>query len=115
MNEATLSTSFRRASLVGWLSFALCLAAAPVAAQRVEHPLDPLSFQEYWAVLEVLRDAGHINAETRFSIVNLHQPDKDVMWGWSKGRDFPREADPRGHLAPAAGVNHRMMATRLLC
>lgn len=92
MNEATFSTSSRRASLVGRLSFILWLAAAPVGAQKVEHPLDPLSFQEYWAVLEVLRDAGHMNAETRFSIVNLHEPDKDMVWGWSKGKDFPREA-----------------------
>ena len=102
MNEATISTSFRRASLVGGLSFALWVAAAPVAAQNLGHPLDPLSFQEYWAVLEVLRDAGHMNAETRFSIVNLHQPDKDVVWGWSKGKDVPREAFAVVRQAPDA-------------
>ena len=37
----------------------ICLALAgvsnPLAAQKVEHPLDPLTFQEYWTVLEVLR------------------------------------------------------------
>jgi primary-amine oxidase len=92
MSETTLFTGFRRASLVSRLSFALWLAAAPVVAQKVEHPLDPLNFQEYWAVLEVLRDAGHMNAETRFSIVSLKEPAKDVVWGWSKGREFPREA-----------------------
>ena len=92
MNEATLSTSFRRASLVGRLSFALWIAAARVGAQQVEHPLDPLNFQEYWAVLEVLQDTGHMDGDTRFSIVNLHQPDKDVVWDWSKGKNFPREA-----------------------
>jgi Cu2+-containing amine oxidase len=50
---------------------AYCAATIPLAAQKVEHPLDPLSFQEYWTSLEVLRDAGHLNEETRFSIVNL--------------------------------------------
>jgi primary-amine oxidase len=68
------------------------MAAVPAAAQKVEHPLDPLSFQEYWTVLEVLHDTGHMNPETRFSIVNLREPDKDAVWEWSKGRDFPRQA-----------------------
>jgi len=92
MNETTVVTCVRRAGLMGWLSLALWLTAAPVAAQQVNHPLDPLSFQEYWVLLEVLRDAGHMNAETRFSIVNSHQPTKSVVWGWSKGKEFPREA-----------------------
>ena len=39
-----------------------------------------------------MRDAGRLNEETRFSIVNLRQPPKDLTWGWSKGQDFPREA-----------------------
>src|SRR5437867_1829463 len=67
-------------------------SGSPLAAQKVEHPLDPLNFQEYWMVLEVLRDAGHLNAETRFSIVNLREPAKDLVWSWSQGKDFPRQA-----------------------
>jgi primary-amine oxidase len=66
--------------------------SVPAAAQKVEHPLDPLSFQEYWSVLEVLRDSGRLNEETRFSIVNLHQPAKDLVWSWSPGKDFARQA-----------------------
>ncbi len=72
-----------------WLAFAISI---PLAAQKVEHPLDPLNYQEYWTVLEVLRAAGHLNEETRFSIVNLHQPPKDFVWSWSQGKDFLREA-----------------------
>jgi primary-amine oxidase len=75
-----------------WLAAAVWLAVAPAAAQQIEHPLDPLTFQEYWTVLEVLQQAGHLNADTRFSIVNLREPAKGLVWGWSKGRDFPREA-----------------------
>ena len=48
-----------------------CLWGVPLAAQTVEHPLDPLSFQEYWTVLETLKDAGRLDDGTRFSIVNL--------------------------------------------
>jgi primary-amine oxidase len=74
------------------LSLAFWLVAAPLAAQRVEHPLDPLNFQEYWAVLEVLQGAGHVNADTRFSIVNLREPSKELVWNWSKGTSVPRHA-----------------------
>jgi primary-amine oxidase len=75
-----------RWSLVFWL------VAVPAAAQRVEHPLDPLTFQERWAVLEVLQAAGHVNAETRFSIVNLREPSKELVLNWSKGTSIPRQA-----------------------
>jgi primary-amine oxidase len=92
MNTSNIRASFPRKNLIAGLGFILSLASTPVAAQKVEHPLDPLSFQEYWTVLEVLQSAGHMNAETRFSIVNLHEPEKNVVWAWSKGRDFPREA-----------------------
>jgi primary-amine oxidase len=92
MHEATPSSSSRRSRLAGRLSLVFWLAAAPVAAQKVDHPLDPLSFQEYWTVLEILRDAGRLNPATRFSIVNLREPAKDVVWSWTKGREFPREA-----------------------
>jgi primary-amine oxidase len=77
---------------VAWLVLALWLVANPGAAQKVEHPLDPLSFQEHWAILEVLRDAGHVNADTRFSLVTLREPAKELVWGWSKGAAFPRQA-----------------------
>src|SRR5262249_5641740 len=85
MNKTTISVFSR-------LVFAFGFAAVPLLAQKIEHPLDPLSFQEYWTVLEVLRDAGHLNAETRFSMINLREPPKSLVWGWSKGQDFPREA-----------------------
>jgi primary-amine oxidase len=75
-----------------WLALAFWLLATPVAAQKVEHPLDPLSFQEYWTVLETLRDAGRLDDETRFSIVSLREPAKTMVWSWTKGTAFSREA-----------------------
>ncbi len=73
-----------------WAS--LAMTALVSGGQNVEHPLDPLNFQEYWTVLETLQKAGHVDAETRFSMVNLVQPPKDLVWKWKKGDSFPRSA-----------------------
>ncbi|HEY7445218.1 MAG TPA: primary-amine oxidase [Vicinamibacterales bacterium] len=81
-----------RLAVFGWLWLVFSLLTSPLAAQSVQHPLDPLSFREYWAVLEILQDAGHVNADTRFSIVNLREPAKEFVWSWSKGMSFPRQA-----------------------
>lgn len=74
------------------LPLALGLAALPSAAQKVGHPLDPLNFQEYWRVLETLREAGRLDAETRFSLVNMVPPPKPLAWEWKRGESFPRKA-----------------------
>ncbi len=72
----------------------LLLAGSPLLlfAQEAQHPLDPLTWQEYWTVLEVLRDTGHFNGETRFPMVNLNEPMKDVVRQWSPGDPIPRSA-----------------------
>ena len=72
----------------------ICLLAGlvPLQAQKVQHPLDPLNFQEYWTVLEVLEESGHVDEDTRFSIINLIPPSKDLVWSWKKEDEFPREA-----------------------
>jgi primary-amine oxidase len=80
---------------VHWIPALVLVAVVsptPLAAQKVEHPLDPLSFQEVWTVLEVLQEARHLDEKTRFSSVNLREPPKDRVWGWSPGQDFPRQA-----------------------
>ena len=74
------------------MRWACWLFTSPLAAQSVEQPLDPLSFREFWAVLEVLQQTGHVNADTRFSMVNLREPQKDFVWNWSKGTSIPRQA-----------------------
>ena len=72
----------------------LLLAVCPLSlvAQSAQHPLDPLTWQEYWTVLEVLRDAKHLDADTRFSMVNLVEPAKDLVWKWAAGDPRPRSA-----------------------
>jgi primary-amine oxidase len=72
----------------------LLVAVSPLnlMAQGMQHPLDPLNWQEYWTVLEVLRDAKHLDADTRFSMINLVEPSKDVVWKWSAGDSIQRSA-----------------------
>lgn len=86
------------------LPLILLLAATPTTllAEGVQHPLDPLTWQEYWTVLEVLRDAKHLDGKTRFSMVNLVEPPKDVVWKWSPGDPIPRSAFALVRLADKA-------------
>ena len=77
--------------------FCLCvflalLLTGSVHAQEAQHPLDSLTWQEYWTVLEVLQSAGHLDSDTRFQIVTLQEPDKDVVLKWSPGQAIPRAA-----------------------
>ncbi len=71
------------------LSF-LCTPSA--RAQAPQHPLDPLGWEEYWAVLETLADTGHLDGDTRFSRLQLQEPDKSLVWNWSPGDAMPRSA-----------------------
>jgi primary-amine oxidase len=73
-------------------ALALWIVTTVLTAQIPKHPLDPLNFQEYWTVLEVLRASDHLDDATRFSIVNLREPAKAMVWAWSPGKEFPREA-----------------------
>ena len=66
--------------------------AAGQPAQAADHPLDPLSYQEIWRVLELVRDAGHMDRATRFSQLALHEPQKREVLAWRPGAVMPRKA-----------------------
>ncbi|MBZ5607648.1 MAG: tyramine oxidase [Acidobacteriia bacterium] len=89
MANTNLSIVFRRSAKS---VLALGIVALALRGQTAKHPLDPLNFQEYWTALEVLRENSHMNEATRFSIINLREPAKNLVWAWSPGKDFPREA-----------------------
>ncbi|MGH6693492.1 MAG: hypothetical protein ACREF4_22730, partial [Gammaproteobacteria bacterium] len=61
------------------IALCLILLASTIAAQTPQHPLDALAFDEFWTVLEVLREAGHLDGETRFSAIDLKEPPKDQV------------------------------------
>jgi primary-amine oxidase len=81
------------------IAVSLVLLAAPCScpffafAQSPLHPLDGLTTQEYWTVYDVLSASGHLDADTHFASVLLHEPDKSAVLAWKPGTPFPREAD----------------------
>jgi primary-amine oxidase len=80
------------ACLVLLLLTALPLSAQTGAATPNAHPLDPMTWQEHWTVLEVLRDNGHLDADTRFSMVNLREEPKESVLDWKPGQASGRHA-----------------------
>jgi primary-amine oxidase len=72
--------------------FIAALSALHVASAVVAHPLDPLSSAEIAAAVSVLREAGDIDAETRFALIDLDEPIKQDVLAWKPGRPFVRKA-----------------------
>ena len=70
----------------------IAMGATSIYAEETQHPLDPLTWQEYWTVLEVLQEENHMDGDTRFSMINLKEPDKKLVWRWSEGKSTPRSA-----------------------
>jgi primary-amine oxidase len=72
----------------------MCLFLAPSGnAQNAKHPLDALSTEEYWTVYDVIQASGHIDEDTHYASVLLHEPAKDVVLAWKSGQPVLREAD----------------------
>ena len=78
-------------------SFLAVIVAAPLAlvlsaAEAARHPLDALTFQEYWTVFETMKASGKLDANSRFAGINLHEPPKSEVLNWKPGSPFRREA-----------------------
>jgi len=73
----------------------LCLAPISTLAND-RHPLDPLSWQEQWAVLEVLLAAGKLDEKTSFNRIALKPPAKDGVWSYKPGMTVSRQAEVYG-------------------
>ncbi|HUE37938.1 MAG TPA: primary-amine oxidase [Candidatus Binatia bacterium] len=72
---------------------AIVVLGAPAAAQeRAAHPLDPLSAEEIAITVGVLRDAGHVDGETRFPSISLSPPEKGDVLAWTPGATIPRRS-----------------------
>lgn len=72
---------------------ALLLIPSLLGAQTPRHPLDPITWEEHWAVLETLREGGRLTPATRFARLALEEPDKVAVWAWQKGQPFSRRAE----------------------
>jgi primary-amine oxidase len=72
----------------------LLAAAAAVFAQdsAASHPLDPLTRDEMATATQVLKDAGKVTAQSRFSTIVLYEPPKAEVLSFEPGREARREA-----------------------
>src|SRR5690242_16085409 len=89
VEEDTVLMQFRL--MVG--VFVLFLFAPFSIAQPARHPLDDLTTDEYWAVHDVITASGHLDSDTRFISILLHEPEKSAVLAWKPGAAFMREAD----------------------
>jgi primary-amine oxidase len=81
-----------RSCLAG-LFLALLAGSAPAQSRVPQHPLEALTFQEYWTVRDVLRDNGKLDEDTFIPGVLLHEPTKDRVLAWKPGDPVFRVAD----------------------
>src|SRR5579862_2177043 len=69
------------------------LAATPLAnAQSANHPMDGLTASEIWTAYETLQVSHKVDANTRFPMVQLHEPSKEEVLAWKPGQAMRREA-----------------------
>jgi primary-amine oxidase len=68
------------------------LAVAAFAVPAISHPLDALSGEEIETAIAVLREAGYIDAATRFPLIDLDEPAKTAVLAWQPGQVFARKA-----------------------
>jgi len=89
--------------LATMLATILLLGTTSSIAQQ--HPLDPLTFQEYWTILQTLEQADRLDATTVFYNISLLEPDKASVWAYADGVAFQRQAKAVvGHRGETAEV-----------
>ena len=88
-----LSANCRRRLPLALLLALLSPALLRAQVQPPQHPLDSLKTQEYWAIYDVLRDSGKIDADTFYASVLLKEPPKERVLAWKPGDPIFREAE----------------------
>lgn len=56
------------------------------------HPLDPLTSEEMAVVVDALKAQGKLQPTSRFPIIVLNEPPKELVLGFKPGSEAPREA-----------------------
>jgi len=90
-----MQTQTNRRRALGFALLLLTGCGAQVSepqAASVAHPLDPLTSDEYSQTLELLRAAGHVDEASRFTNLELHDPDKVTVLAWRPGEPVSRSA-----------------------
>ena len=83
-----------RSALCALLLAALFLSphARSLKAQTVQHPLDPLTAEEYSKAVRILKQAKHVGRDVRYPLITLHDPMKNVVLRWKPRDDVSRKA-----------------------
>lgn len=68
------------------------VGASVLAQSASAHPMDALTAAEYALTKQVLTTAGHIDADSRFPLITLHEPPKATVLAWQPGDPTPRSA-----------------------
>jgi primary-amine oxidase len=81
--------NLKRMTIAVALVFAMTM---PIWSQSAKHPLDGLTASEIWTAYEVLQASHKVDADTRFPMVQLHEPPKEEVLSWKPGQALRREA-----------------------
>ena len=87
--SATMPASLA-AMLLIWLLVATTRAGS--AAQSGGHPMDPLSPEEYSAVVRALNEEGYVDRTALYPLITLEEPSKQDVLAWSPEDPASRRA-----------------------
>ena len=85
-------------SKIGWVSsivsqlFLAVLSGRLLTAEPAQHPLDPLTEEEYTAVVGVLKEADDTDLPNRYHLLTLDEPPKEEVLEWTPEHRSPRRA-----------------------
>ncbi|MEO1095787.1 MAG: tyramine oxidase [Cyanobacteria bacterium J06638_28] len=70
----------------------LGMLASPAFADSAQHPMDALTATEYETALDILKDEGLVNEDSRYPFMRLQPPAKETVLAWQPGEPFERSA-----------------------
>ena len=62
------------------------------ARESVSHPMDPLTAEEYSAVVTALIEEDYVDGATLYPLITLEEPAKEEVLQWNPGEPVPRLA-----------------------
>jgi primary-amine oxidase len=90
--KVPLRRSHRILAALGLAILIVSLNNQVLSAQPVKHPMDPLTAQEYSAVLAVLKGSNRISDACRYPLITLNEPSKSEVLKWKPGDALKRQA-----------------------
>src|SRR5262245_27812506 len=91
--RGTRCGTYGRAVVIGSLLILwVAVSVQTLKAQPVNHPMDPLTAEEYAAAVALLKMANHVNDDSRYPMITLHEPVKSKVLQWKPGDPVPRAA-----------------------